>query len=534
MEVKSLEELNNIKNVNGNGNNSVVEPETSDSLKLDEPTDTTGEKKKKSGKKKYFVIGLLLTILLIGSYFFLSSLFSSTKKNTIVAKNKDSNTSTMPGFSPENASKVLVNDVNTNTNSTQISNPAQNISNSNSNISGQQGKIQPMPPMEKNPVFGNVQPQSNNNMNVPVADQIGANSNSNTASPQTNQVKTNVAPASTPNPLFNNTGTNEVKSNSGQNRGTAGASQTSGQSYTFNEPIRSTPSQQKSYFLFAKDSKNKPVRENKQESEDQNVNQNTNQNVNQNINSRNNAPVNPIELEKRPPFGTMLPLQTLGAIDTLGNTPLIRLVLTRTMKGEGWELERGTIFVGRATGGRGNRAYVQVVGYLDADSNALIRVGGDLQGVDGASGLLGEKKKLGSKWLNVIREVGNKAYQTANTWISSRNGSGTNITLPSQTEMGMSTSGNNNIEYVFVRPNSFGYFLVNDLPKEIKSESAPLPNSNTENVVDETQDNKYMPEAEVINLVSRGNVDEIRKAMPRIRPEYRKSIEEVLRTKGIN
>ena len=523
MEVRTLAELENIKRAATNGHEPNMDSDELNGLNLDEPTDTETEQKTTKSKKKYFVIGVLMTCLLTASYFFMSGFSETTKKNTIVAKNKDSNVS-MPGFSPDSASQVLINEVNTNTSPTPATNTQINSNINSGNTSPEmQSRIQPPPPIEKNPIFGKIPPNQNNTMNVPVTEQVETNTNTNPANPQGSQVKQNVAITSTPNPLFNTSPNYEVKGNSGTNRASNDSVQISAQSNTSNEPIKSIPSQQKSYFLFAKDSRNETVKETNPEA------------VLPNVESLSKKTISPlIEIEKRPPFGTMLPLQTLGAIDTLGNTPLIRMILTRTMKGEGWELERGTIFIGRATGGRGNRAYIQVVGYLDTGKNALVRIGGDLQGVDGASGLLGEKKKIGSRWLNVIREIGNKASQTANTWIGSRNGSGTNITLPSQNEMGIPAGSGNNIEYVFVRPNSFGYFLVNDLPKEVNSESAPLPQNNSDNPIDETQAGKYLTEAEVINLVSRGKVDEIRKAMPRIRPEYRKAIEDVLRTKGIN
>lgn len=512
MEVKTFEELEKIKRASMNGHVTEAESEELNKLDVDEPTDTEPVKRTKNSKKKYLVIGSLLTSLITVSYFFFNGFSETSRKNTIVAKNKDANVS-MPGFSPDSASKVLINDVNSNSSLSPATNTEVN-SNTNTNLPpGLQGRIQTLPPMEKNPIFGKV-PNQNSSMNVPVTEQVGGNANSNTTTLPENQVR-QASPA-TSNP-------NEVRGNSGINRSAVEALQLPMQSNTTEEPIKFTASQQKSYFLYTKDVSSKSIKETKPES------------IVQNIENKSRNEISPlVEIEKRPPFGTMLPLQTLGAIDTLGNTPLIRMVLTRTMKGEGWELERGTIFIGRATGGRGNRAFIQMIGYLDLDKNALVRIGGDLQGVDGATGLLGEKKKIGSRWLNVIREIASKAYQTANTWIGSRNGSGTNITLPNQNDMGIPVTNGNNIEYIFVRPNSFGYFLVNDLPPEIPTETSPLPKIKTDEQFDGKAEREYLTETEVINLVSQGNVDEIRKAMPRIRPEYRNSIENVLRAKKAN
>lgn len=518
MEVKTFEELEKIKRASMNGHVAEAEPEVQKVIEVDEPTDTEPVNHTAKSKKKYLVIGALVICLLTASYFLINSFSETSRKNTIVAKNKEKEVS-MPGFSPDSASKALINDGNSNSSLNSATNTEVN-SNSNTNLPpGLQGRIQPLPPMEKNPIFGKV-PNQNSSMDVPVTELAGAKTSSNSNNQQGSEGK-QPEKASTPNPLFKASPKYEIKGN-GNQVGTDPV-----RSFPANdnadEPIKYIPSQQKSYFLFAKDVKNPPLTETGKETIAENLD-----------NSKRDEIIPPIAVEKRPPFGTMLPLQTLGAIDTLGNTPLIRMVLTRTMTGDGWELERGTIFIGRATGGRGNRAFVQMIGYLDSEKNALVRIGGDLQGVDGATGLLGEKKKIGSRWIRVIREVANKAYQTANTWIGSRNGSGTNITLPNQNDMGMPGTNGNNIEYVFVRPNSFGYFLVNDLPPETPSESAPLSNTLTENTVDETSESKYLSETEVINLVSRGNVDDIKKAMPRIRTEYRNSIENVLRPKKVN
>lgn len=521
MEVKTFEELEKIKRASMNGHGAEAEPEVQKELEVDEPTDTEPVKRTTKSKKKYLVIGSLLFCLLTASYFFLNGFLETSRKNTIVAKNKEKEVS-MPGFSPESASKVLTNDVNSNSGLNPVAISEVNSNTNTNRPPGDTGRIQTLPPMEKNPIFGKV-PNQNSPMNVPVTE-INANTNSNSNNqPNSQQGNKDKHPetASTPDPKFlpsqnyqvkrtaNLVGTDSVRALPPVNNA--------------EEPVRYTPSPQKSYFLFAKDVKNPSSDETDKKTIVENLE-----------NPNKNEKIPPIKLEKRPPFGTMLPLQTLGAIDTLGNTPLIRMVLTRTMNGTGWELERGTVFIGRATGGRGNRAFVQMIGYLDNEKNALVRIGGDLQGVDGASGLLGEKKKIGSRWLNVVREVANKAYQTANTWIGSRNGSGTNIMLPSQNDLGMPVTNGNNIEYVFVRPSSFGYFLVNDLPPETPSESAPLSNTMQENPVDDTPESKYLSETEVINLVSRGNVEEIKKAMPRIRPEYRNSIANVLRAKKEN
>ena len=69
-----------------------------------------------------------------------------------------------------------------------------------------------------------------------------------------------------------------------------------------------------------------------------------------------------------PPFGTMLPVRTQGVIFTLRNNSYARLELVRDMKGAGWSLPKGTVLIGRASGSEYDRAFVNVIGYLDRDN----------------------------------------------------------------------------------------------------------------------------------------------------------------------
>jgi hypothetical protein len=85
-----------------------------------------------------------------------------------------------------------------------------------------------------------------------------------------------------------------------------------------------------------------------------------------------------------PPFGAMLPVRTLGAIFTLRQS-LARLELTRDVRGQGWMLKKGTIFVGQQQGGEFDRAYVSLMGFIAPGSGGFVRLGGDVLGADGRS-----------------------------------------------------------------------------------------------------------------------------------------------------
>src|SRR6185295_18218509 len=92
-----------------------------------------------------------------------------------------------------------------------------------------------------------------------------------------------------------------------------------------------------------------------------------------------------------PPFGTMLPVHTQGVIFTLRNNSYARTELTRDCAGPGWSLTKGAILVGRTTGGEYDRAFVNIIGFIDPRDNKLVKMSGDVLGADGAAGIPGKR-----------------------------------------------------------------------------------------------------------------------------------------------
>lgn len=498
-----------------------TQAQVQDELKVDEQAETKIPEKK--SKKTKTIIGLMVFFLasLVLIFWVVGFGSSSPGKNTMTVKDKNS---TMPGFSVENASQTLVNDAgNSNVSTKPIT--SLNSANANSNRSQIQGIIPTQPlNQQTDPIFGKDSPDPNSR-NVPVTQLVvdGNGAKSNNQNPKTSN-PSQVSQSS--DPLFGSSKSSSASSGDSSDSGTSSDSPTrSSQSSSAGQspdspqiPLESTPASQSSYFLFGKkvdEAKSTYQIKQSDAANDRLIGQ--------------ADPVKSVETAKKPPFGTLIPLQTLGAISTLGTTPLVRMVLTRNISGSGWQLPRGTVFVGRISGGNSNRAFVEVIGFLDSKQNAFIRISGDLQGIDGANGLIGESKKIGSIWKNVLREVADKAYQTANTWIS-RNTSGTNIALPNPTAS-LNNNSTGNINYVLVKPNSFGYLFINDLPKTIQAETAELPVPDVTGQDIYSSPNQYLPDGEVMNLVSTGTPAQIRKSMPKIRPEYRAAIEEILQKK---
>lgn len=220
------------------------------------------------------------------------------------------------------------------------------------------------------------------------------------------------------------------------------------------------------------------------------------------------------------PFGTVLPLQTLSAVDTLRPQALVRLVLTRPVTSGETTLPRGTVFVARAGGGAADRVYLEVVGYVAAERHALVRVRGEVSGPDGAPGLRGERRTVGRKWLRVVRYLGEKAQQSANAWLSGRNGGNTtNLELPSSDASGLPPANNGRVEYVTVRPGAYCYLTITELPDEV----TPAPELSGATP-------QFMSEDEVLQLLTNGTPAQIRAALPRLSPDLRRVAEASLRS----
>ncbi len=111
-----------------------------------------------------------------------------------------------------------------------------------------------------------------------------------------------------------------------------------------------------------------------------------------------------------PPFGTMLPVRTQGVIFTLRNNAYARFELTSDASGKGWALPKGTVLVGRTTGSENDRAYINVIGFIDARDNKLIKMTGEVLGSDGGAGIRGKRVAVDRNRLGqTLRKVAGRA-----------------------------------------------------------------------------------------------------------------------------
>lgn len=240
-----------------------------------------------------------------------------------------------------------------------------------------------------------------------------------------------------------------------------------------------------------------------------------------------------------PPFGTLLPVRTVGTIFTLRSASYIRFELTRDMSGEGWKLKRGTQFYGtvKSADVETARAFISVSGFIDPDTNRFVRVSASVMGNDGADGIRGKKHKLNSGWVNALKKVGREVLDTAKSAatgigrrpiIITENSGG--ITDPIAEEIsGLVLSRNGFVE---VGVGTACYLLVETQPAEIQGVDSDVSSFSINQSLNQNRlSEERLSEEEVADLLTKGNRDEIRRALPRMTSEMRRVAEIFLSNK---
>jgi hypothetical protein len=227
----------------------------------------------------------------------------------------------------------------------------------------------------------------------------------------------------------------------------------------------------------------------------------------------------------KPPFGSLLPVRLLDSVMTLREGGLVRLETTRSAAGPGgWNVPRGTTVVARLAGGDRQRAYLNVVGLIDAASNKLVNVTGEVKGADGAQGVRGERKRVNSVFKDILKTAGRSGYSLATTlgsaYLLGRRG-GTGYFPATQTGLpgleGARASSSEVNDFLYVRAGSQAYVLVTDLPASAEARDAAT-------IVDSGE----MTDDELMRLITEGTPEQIRAAMPRMNPDLRRLAETVL------
>lgn len=210
------------------------------------------------------------------------------------------------------------------------------------------------------------------------------------------------------------------------------------------------------------------------------------------------------------PFGTLLPVRTIGAVHTLLPSSLCRLELTQTVKGDGWTLPAGTVIVGQVSAGVGDRVNITPRGFILNDQ--FYGLEGELSGTDGGIGMLGDRKTIGRSWYKPLLEIADKAQQSFNSWLAGRGGGSiTNIQYPSVSEVAGANPNTQVVNYIAVKPNASGYLLVTRLPNNSGVVGQNQPN-NLRNIPSSIQGFSV---EDVGNILGSGNQQDIENLLRR-------------------
>jgi hypothetical protein len=205
----------------------------------------------------------------------------------------------------------------------------------------------------------------------------------------------------------------------------------------------------------------------------------------------------------------------MGALYTLRPGSMARLELIRDMRADKWYLRRGTVFVGGVVGGDLDRAYVQIKGYIDPESQGLVRLDGELLGSDGGSGLRGKRRRVSPAWVKVLDRVAQAGTQIATGLINRRGSSVIIASDPYGTYRSMGDDGvaqvNNSHTFVEVPAGAVGFVTVTTLPEQVKPTSRLAEGPGRDGFNDE----------ELAELMSSSDPARIRAALPRMNPELR-------------
>lgn len=231
-----------------------------------------------------------------------------------------------------------------------------------------------------------------------------------------------------------------------------------------------------------------------------------------------------------PPFGTMLPVRTQGVLFTARNNSYARLELTRDCSGAGWSLPKGTILIGRTSGSEHDRAFVNVIGYIDPRDNKLVKMTGETLGADGATGIPG--KRIGvdrNRLKQTLRKIASSGIQVAGTMAGAVTGRGTvvidsagyRLMNPLSNEARAAIGGDEQRTFVKVMAGQPAYVMVADLPKSLQTVDAP----GDDQII---QAAGSLSDREVMELILFGSPAEIRAALPLMTDEQKRLVSKTL------
>lgn len=200
---------------------------------------------------------------------------------------------------------------------------------------------------------------------------------------------------------------------------------------------------------------------------------------------------------------------------------MVRLELMRDLESDHWQMRRGTILIGNIISGDLDRAYVQIKGYIDPETDRLMKMEGELLGDDGGAGLRGKRRGVSPAWIKVLDRAAQAGVQIATSILGSRASSVIIATDPYGT---VRSSGDpqsqNNRSFVEVPAGAVGFVMVTTLPQADDGNS---------HLADGKLLKSDFVDQELADLMTSADPARIRAALPRLNPELRRIAEMVIK-----
>jgi hypothetical protein len=217
----------------------------------------------------------------------------------------------------------------------------------------------------------------------------------------------------------------------------------------------------------------------------------------------------------------MLPVRLMGALYTLRAGSMARFELMRDLKADRWRMRRGTVFIGGVIGGDVDRAYVQIKGYLDPETERLVKIEGELLGDDGGAGLRGRQRRVSPVWVKILDRAAQAGVQIATGILNSRASSVIIATDPygAIRSPGESQSQHNR-SFVEVPAGAVGFVMVTQLPEAENDDS---------HLAAARQGKNEFADRNLAELITTADPARIRAALPEMNAELRRIAEMVIK-----
>jgi hypothetical protein len=228
-----------------------------------------------------------------------------------------------------------------------------------------------------------------------------------------------------------------------------------------------------------------------------------------------------------PVFGTMLPVRTRGVIFSVRTNSYARLELARDCVGEGWSLSKGTLLVGRVNGSDHDRAFINILGYIDPGTNRLVKMIGEVIGSDGGAGIQGKRIAIDRNRLKeTLGKVASGGLEVAGTMAGALigrgtvvvNGAGYRVLNPIADEAGqLVNTGGKKRHFLRIEAGQPAFVMVADLPPEVRAVAAPGDD-------DLRRSPDSLTDREVMELIVFGTPEDIRAAEPLMNAEQKRLV----------